>query len=289
MAKAKTSKQIREARDIIADTMKANLTVIGENFISKVMKAYKNATDAQKPYAAKGLEASGFSAYKTEMLETLAFMADTALEDVKKEVPTKKKVKLNDWNEEAVALGEFDKLPKKIKKNVKDQVDLLMQTQKADLEKVVLYQFSSSAKSTDSFDTIEYDLIEKVEDFINGPSIIGGSSAVAGKVINETRSAYFFEEEVLDEIEGFEILNDVPESPICEFIINKVYDKDDPNLGRIEPPLHYNCDSYMVAILKGNLDGREIVPVEIPSSLEKYIQFSCGKNCTGRAHLVEIN
>ncbi len=289
MAKTKISKQIREARDILADAMRDNLITIADTYITKIMKAYKNANDSQKPYAAKGIEASGFASYKEQVLELLAVAADFSLEEAKKEVPTKKKVAMSDWNEEAVKLGEFDKLPKSIKKRLNSQVDLLMQTQKSDLEKVVLYQFSSSVNSTDSASLLEHDLIEKVEDFIDGPSITGGASVVAGRVINETRNAYFFEDEVLEEIDAFQFVNDVPETPICEYLNGKLFLANDPNYGRYLPPLHYNCDSYIIPILSGNLGNRDIDGLDVPSDLEKYVQFGCGKNCTGNLHLVEIN
>lgn len=293
MAKSTVKKDIKKAKEAFLGVMRENLAGISQSMIEQVMKNYRNLSPAQRIKAIKDITPIGIASYRMTMLSSAASVVSTALEKARKEVPKKSKVELSGWDEAAIRLGEFEKLPAKVRKRLKTQIDLLVNTQKADLDKVIMFQFTSSLDSTDSEETIQYDLFEAAEDYVFGNSVDAGAGIMAARGINEARQAFFFDDQVLEEIDAFIFMNEVPNSPICEDLSNegkgKVFAKDDPGLMRYTPPLHYNCDSYILPILKGNLGDQEVELLR-PSSpdLEKYIQFheNC---CTGRVQLAELS
>lgn len=290
MAKNKTRKDIHEARDVLKQIMIEGLQNIADLEIKQIMKNYRAATPSQKINATKNLKESGVAEYKNALLTAMAVIIADAIQKARQEVPTKKKVKMSEWDEEALQLGEYDKLPTKTKKRLKSQVDILVQTQKSDIDKSIALQFSSSVGSTKDEKILEYDLFEASRKYLDGPAIPAGSSVIAARGINEGRQAYFFEDDVLKEIEAFEFKNDIPETPICEDLNGTIFLANDPGFDRYNPPLHFNCDSYILPILNGNLGDREISKLQ-PSKadLEKWIQFHDGKCCSGRVHLQNVD
>jgi len=290
MAKAKVKKEIVEAAALLKELMIENLTFVAESMIDQIMRNYKKLTPSKRYDSIKDLNAKGMKEYKDEMLAAMAVISAMAIENARKEIPAASKVKLSEWNESALSLGEFEKLPPKVRNRLKSQVDLLLNTQKSDLDKVIMFQFSSSLESTDSEDIIRHDIFESAEDFILGPSIDAGAGVVAARGINEARQAFFFDDEVLEEVDAFQFVNDAPETPICDDLNGKIFAADDPEFQRYTPPLHYNCKSYIIPILKGKLGDRKIERLK-PSKadLDKYVQFSGEKCCTGRVMLYDIN
>lgn len=290
MGKVTVRKDIKEAREILADIMREHLSDMAETRIDQIMKNYKALTPARKIDAIKNLPEISTSHYKKNLLKALAVIAGDAIEKARKEVPKASKVKLSEWNEEKLALGEFDDLPPKVRKRLTSQVDVLLKTQKDDLDKRIMLQFSSSVETTDSGDIIRYDVFESAEDYILGPSVDAGSGVMGARAINEARQAFFFDDEVLEEIDAFQFKNDVPETPICEDLNGKIFAKDDPEYMRYYPPLHFNCDSYVLPILKGNLKDRKISRLKpSDSELDKYVQFSGDDNCKCRVMLITID
>lgn len=289
---SRVKKDIEEATKIMIEIMKEGLKNIAELEINQIMKNYRNLTKANKVKAIKDIKESGVSEYKNSLLTAMAVVVADAIESARKEVPKASKVKLAEYDEDSLKLGEFDKLPPKVKKRLKGQIDILVQTQKADLDKAIMLQFNSSYESTNDEKLLEYDLYEASDKYIEGPAIPAGSSVVSARGINEARSAFFFEPDVLEEIDAFEFRNDEPETPICQDLNGTIFSADDPGWERYQPPLHFSCDSYIVPILKGKLGDREIERLQ-PSDkdLEKWIQFHEHNNkcCSGRVGLINID
>jgi hypothetical protein len=95
--------------------------------------------------------------------------------------------------------------------------------------------------------------------------------------VNDTRTAFFFDEDTLDEIESFTFVNADPVSPICQDLAGTTFAKDDPDADRYFPPLHHNCKSYIVPNLAGAKDNPEIDETGLKPSdpkLERYITLS---------------
>lgn len=272
MAKSNARRLIRESRIALRELMMVSLSKIASNVIEDVMKNYRNSIPSQQINATKGVATRGMNEYKAELKEALAVIAREAIEDAKKEIPNGKKIKFS----------ELDRLAPEVAKRVLNQSELLVGKQLADLKSKIFFQFSSSQASTDSESTIEKDLQDAGDDFIEGVSVTAGASASASTIVNESRSAFFYQDDTLEEIEAFQFVNDSPVTDICEDLNGSIFAKDDPDADRYRPPLHWNCDSYIIPILVGNLKGREVGGLK-PSNkkLEDQIQFSdkCAEHC----------
>lgn len=261
------SKEMREL-------MQENLRVLSRHLIKQMMARARGATAAGRMNVPKTVEAKGRAAYKKTLAEALTQVADQALAGARLEVPSKQSLQFAD-----------KKLPKKTSKVVDVQAGLLSETQIADLEKSVFFQFTHSIDSTDSMDLVEKDLLEAADHFIEGPSVLAGASNVVSLVTNTSRNAFFFEDEVLEEIENFTFVNADPVSPICEDLSGRIFAKDDPEADRYFPPLHHNCKSFIVPNLVGTKKTADPIGLK-PSSAElnKFVTLSEAERCCGKSH-----
>lgn len=273
MARKSISKQIKDSKEETQDTMQINLAFISDSMIDQVMKNKKRLSDAQVLNSTKDIKPKGINAYKSDLKATLAVISSLALDQARSEVPMASKVKLME-NEERLLFGEFEQLPSPIKKRINSSNQLLIGTQISDLEKAIFFQFGSSVSSDKSDSEIEFDMKEKAESYITGNAISAGSSVVAANMVNEARNAFFFQDDVLDQIEAFQFMNGDPVSIICNDLAGTIFAKDDPNAFRYTPPLHYNCKSWIRPILK--LKSNQIIVKFKPSTkkIEETIQFS---------------
>jgi hypothetical protein len=277
--KSTVRRQISQGALALRAVMEENLSFIGQSLVDQVMSRLSRLPESQRMKAIDDLELKGVMGYKERLLAALAVVAFDALKAVRLEVPAAKNVKLAE-DEDAIQLGEFEKLPASIRNKVFKQYQLLAATQLVDLEKAVKFQFNHSVDSTDSMNLIRADLEDAAFEYTTGPRILAGAASMAAQVINETRNSFFDTDEVQEEIEAFEFVNGDPVSAICNDLAGTIFDKNDPNRFRYTPPLHFNCKSYIVPILSGNLRGREVTDLK-PSTqkLEDSIQFSealCG-------------
>src|SRR5687768_9518270 len=195
MAKVNVRKQINDSKDALKEVMLAHLSEIAESLVEQIMSNYRKLTPSTRQNAIKDIKVKGMGDYKKDLLNSMAIVAGLALDGARSEVPAKSKVKLSEWDEGEVLLGQFEKLPSKVRKRLKSQLELLTATQKNDLEKIVMFQFTSSVESTDSEETIRYDLFESAEKYLNGPSVDAGSGVLAARTVNESRQAFFFDDE----------------------------------------------------------------------------------------------
>lgn len=288
--KYRARNQITEATNAMRDLMQSYLNETATKMIEKVMKNVRNLPDASKLNAIKNIPWYGVTEYKAALLEAMTLVSSEALAQARKEVPAAKKVKLGEW----------ENLPASIRKRLTAKNTLLINTQMSDLEKAIFFQFQSSVDSTDSLDTLEQDLIEASDSYVFGQAIVGGSGVISAEIVNEARSAFFYADDVLEEIDAFVFVNENPVTDICIDLNGTVFAKDDPGRDRYQPPLHFNCKSSIQAILKGNLDhalkkyGQEEIQKLKPSksAYEDTIQFAhkCSHTNLGmkQEHLVSI-
>ena len=226
--------------------MKENTAIMGRALVKRVMSRLSKTSAATRTSAIKNQKISGTSKYSAALLDQLAETSERALMRARGEVPKQKNAKL----------AEFELLPKDLQKRLKSQSKLLAETQAADLEKAVFFQFNSGIDQPDEF--IRRDLNEAVDTFSEGPSVTASAGNSTALAVNEARNAFFFSNDVLEEVYAFKFVNTDPISAICRNISNegagRVFDKDDPAAASFMPPLHHNCKSYIVPILKGGAE-----------------------------------
>lgn len=278
MAKSTVRRQIQQGSLALKKVMQDHLSEIGQNMIDQIMSKLNRLPESQR-MKALDVEPVGQQAYRESLLAALAVLAYDALKAVRLEVPGAKSVKLA-GDEERLLLGEFEELPASIRNKIYKLYQILYTTQLGDLEKAISFQFAHSIDSTDSMALIKADLEDAAYEYTTGNRIAAGAASMSAQVINETRNSFFDTEEALEQIEAFQFVNGDPVSAVCQDLAGTIFAADDPNRFRYTPPLHFNCKSYIVPILNGNLRGREIVPFK-PSTaeIEDSIQFSevvCG-------------
>lgn len=255
--------------------MQEGIRGIAEDLVGQVVSKAKSASSAQLPTLTKDIAVRGKAKYKAALFDAMSVLAARAETQARKEVPSKKWIKLSE-TQNYIRLSEFDSLPKKVQKKISATADLLAESQSADLEKAVFFQYQNSFDSTDSMDLIAKDLATAAEDYVTSSSVVAASGNTAAAIVNTARNAFFFEPEVAAEVDSFTFVNGDPVSPICQDLAGTTFDSNDPESGRYLPPLHFNCKSYIVPNLKGGR-SREIDPTGLKPSnpdLEKFIQLS---------------
>ncbi len=258
-------KLIRDSSRELEAIMQEGLAVIADNLIGQVMSSARQLPNSRRLEAIKGLEPKGIQDYRSNILDAMALVATDAINEARKEVPKAKKVKL----------AEVDKLPPKLRDKVKTRMGLLVGKQIGDLLKVIEFAYTTNEDTTDSDNTVEEDIRDSALGFLDSTALKMGASITAATVVNEAREAFFFDDDVLEEIDAFQFKNGDPVTPICQDLDGTIFAKDDPDAFRFTPPLHWNCKSFIVPILKGGLGSRETEKLK-PSkkSLEDDIQFS---------------
>lgn len=259
---------IGECKKEIKDVMQTGLKNIADAMISQLISKASKATPSQQRSLVNSISQPGSGAYKIALTNCLASTADGALIQARKEVPKAKNVKL----------AEFDDLPKEIQDKIKAQANLLTDSQLADLEKAIYFQFDASIDSTDSMATLEKDLDDAVDKYLEGVSVDAAAGNVASTVVNAARNAFFFSDDVVEQIASFTFTNPAPISPICQDLAGTTFAKDDASATRYFPPLHHNCKSYLVPNLTdGPRADKEVEDLK-PSKadLEKYITLHEG-------------
>tara|TARA_Y100001963_G_C6788573_1_gene454272 strand:- start:151 stop:1125 length:975 start_codon:yes stop_codon:yes gene_type:complete len=286
---------LKDSEKGVLDVMQSNLAYMADSIINKVVAKESGLSESQKLDAVKGITASGLNEYKRELLDLLTVIAYETLRHTKKEVP-KAKFKLSEDEIYSIKFVESSKvkklkgkdvknkkietmwknLPPKVRRRIKLQQELLVKTQLSDLEKAIFFQYATSAEQRLAIEEIKKAMQENAEDFIDGPSVRAGAPLTAHQTIGEARSAFFVDPEVDKEIQAFEFINNYPvnRTPICEELNGTIFAKDDPNMFKFTPPLHWNCRSMIVPILIGDLKGRKIKKLKIKKANEKYLQFS---------------
>lgn len=271
-SKSEARKQIREGGRQLKELMQDGLAQIGENMIAQIKSNMKGLTASNRLSAINGIKPVGIADYKANVLDAMAILAHDGIDQARKEVPKAKKIRLVETN--------LDKLPPKLRDKILTRNQLLVGKQIGDLQAAIEFAYSTNEDTTDSDDQIVQDMRDSAAGFIDGTAIEAGANLTAATVINDARDAFFFDDQVLEEIEAFEFVNGDPVSPICQDLAGTVFAKDDPNLGRYTPPLHWNCKSAIFPILNGNLGNKEIEKLKpSKSELDKYVQFSEHSSC----------
>jgi hypothetical protein len=253
----------------VKKVMQDNLKSILQNYEGQIRSGWKNATAAQRRNLALQLTPKGVSDFKNALQEILAQVATNALAAAKKETPkaSKLNIKLSDRIRLAVKAprgGYFDALPDAIKNIIKNAAGLVVQTQTADLNKIVTFQFASSADSTQDVDQVLTDIdgavLPTLDDGATGQgmSIDAAAGNAVSRAVNQARMEWFFEPEVLDTLESFTFTNEDPVSPICQELDDTTWAKGDPDIDRYTPPLHHNCKSRIVPNENGDPDNPDI-------------------------------
>jgi len=271
----KPSSLIEKKSGEVKSLMVEKLTLIKEKMLADITRYYKQLPASKKLKAIKMVTPGYSRKFKDELRGALASASALALEAARKEVPSKSKVKLKNSDEIMKVLDpegtfkfdDFSKLPPHVQALLALQSDLVVEKVVGDLADRVSFQFVSSSTSTDSLELIIHDLNQAADAVIASPNIQAAATNSVSTMVNETRSSFFFDPEVIDAVSSFTFINADPVSEICKSLAGMVFEVSDAEALRYNPPLHHNCKSYLQANLKGAKNSPEITG--LPSISEK--------------------
>lgn len=249
---------------MVKSLMQDGLKAIKDDLNKQITSQYKGATARQKLSIGLNITPKT-SVYEKSLREGLAKVATDALKAAKKLTPkANKSVKLSETMrlDDQVG-GYFDGLPSNIQAIVRAQAGTIAQTQSADINKIVMFQYGSSQSSTDNIDQIITDINNVVDPTIDGAtgqgmSIDAASGNSVSSTFNQAQLNWFFEPEVLATLESFTFTNEDPVSEICQQLDGTTWAANDPDLDRYSPPLHHNCKSRLVPNEKGDNNNPDI-------------------------------
>lgn len=238
----------------IKSVMQENLHDILDSYEKQIRSAWKSTNPNARRNLALQLNPKGVSDYAAALREQLAIIANRSLVGARKETPqaNKKNIKLSESIQLAAPKGGYyDALPAGIKNIVKNQAGLIADTQAQDINKIVSFQFLSSADSTNDVDQVIADIdsavLPTIEDGATGAgmSIDAAAGNAVSSTVNQARLEWFFEPDVLSTIESFTFTNEDPISEICQELDGTTWAVGDPDIDRYTPPLHHNCKSRL--------------------------------------------
>lgn len=256
---------IIEASDDIVKTMEKGVKSIGLNLVDQYVTQWKKLPQSQKVSATRKVQIKGKKEYEKQLFEAFQKWSSKAINQAQKEVG----IKLSE-----IKLAEFEDLDLETRNRLKAESQLIVDTQMDSLKNDTALVYNGSLSETDSIKIIEGDLKDEVDKQINSPSVQTGARNASAFIVNESRNAFFFTDDVIEQIQAFRFTNPAPVSPICKDLTGRVFAADDPEASRFFAPLHHNCKSYLVPILAARKTPAKIDPRGLKPSnpeLEKFI------------------
>ena len=250
LKKSRARAQIIEGSAALKQVMQEGLAVTAAGIIDQVMRGYRSLTDSQRFNAVKGVTVTGANEYKASVLDALSVIASDAIKQARKEVPSKKDVKLSD----DIRLSDFDSLPAGLRTKILALAQQLTGKQLADLQSYVFFQYQNSIDSTDDEGVLEADLEAAAQDYIESSGLSAGAATMSSRVVNDSRDYFFSDDQVAPEIVAYQFVNGDPVTEVCQELAGTVFPADQPDWERYQPPLHWNCKSVIIPVIGTKLD-----------------------------------
>lgn len=246
----------------ISEVVRTSLQFSGNKFINDTMNRAKQLPESRKQEATNKVVVGGAKKFRDELKVMLSEAAALAIDGARKEIPSKKDVELNSAEADFVRLtekygdlseikfSEFSSLPAHIQVLIAKQADLISEQHLNDLKAKLSFTYSSIDLRSKDANVVKQNMEEALAEAIESNKVVIAGENVAALMVNEGRSSFFFEPDVLEEIHSFTFMNGDPKSPICKELAGKTFNTNDAESLRYSPPLHHNCKSYLRANLK---------------------------------------
>ena len=259
-AEAKTAKGLidQQAKPTL-EIMQSNLKFIGEKLIADITKNYKKLSESNKLNAVDNLKIGGVVAFKKQLRGVLNVSATKSLDMVENETGIHD-VKLKDDIEVLELLEKYpsktikfagdDKLPKHSKKLVQLQSSTLAEKMATDLQDIVTFAYIQNEQKTNDIAVLQEEMNAAAKKYQEGSTVNTASITSTSTIVNQTRNEFFFAPEVIEQIYAFRFNNSAPKAAICKTLTGQVFATDDTKFFQYSPPLHFNCKSYLSAIMQ---------------------------------------
>lgn len=221
---------IDKASDDIFNALQKDLVVKGNKFVDNFIKEAKTLNEDKREQAINNTEFPSYNDTIKSIDNILNEVANKAEKQALSEVKlTKKTDNRSDYLSQS-------------------QVDQAMNT----LKSAVTLNLSLSSQSKDGLEQIATQANKTVKSVAESATMQKISAILASHVTNATRNDVFTDDEIKESITAFKFVNSSPESAICKEMVGTVLSSDDDNYFRYQTPLHYNCKSTWVPILREN-------------------------------------
>jgi hypothetical protein len=246
----------------ISEVIRASLEFSGNKFIVDTLNRAKQLPDDKKQKATDKVIVGGSKKFKDALKAPLAEAASLAIESARKEIPSKKDVELKTVEKDLIRLSEkygdiseiklndLSKLPGYMQVLIAKQADLISQHSLDEMKARLSFTYSSIDLKSKDMNVVKQNMEESLSEFIASSQVAVKGENVAALMVNEGRSSFFFDEDVLEEIHSFTFMNRDPKSPICKELAGVTFNTNDAESLRYSPPLHHNCKSFLRANLK---------------------------------------
>lgn len=155
---------------------------------------------------------------------------------------------------------DLKKLPKDARDRIVQAALLIAGYQEDDIEKAVYFAFNENFTVDADADMVIAKMQKASDDYFEKQNIFTASVNASSNVVNNTRDEVFRSEDVFAEIESFVFMNASPETEICKSLVGRVFSKEEYETTPFLPPLHHNCDSYIVAQTLGAEGNKSLTP-----------------------------
>lgn len=258
-AEAKTAKGLidQQAKPTL-EIMQSNLKFIGEKLIADITKNYKKLSDSSKLNAVDNLKLGGVAAFRKQLRGVLNVSAtkslgmvenETGLHDVKLKDNQEVLELLEEYSSKTIKFAGDDKLPKHSKKLVQLQSSTLADKMATDLQDIVTFAYIQNEQKTNDIAVLQEEMNAAAKKYQEGSTVNTASITSTSTVVNQTRNEFFFAPEVIEQIYAFRFNNSDPKAAICKTLTGQVFATDDTKFFQYSPPLHFNCKSYLSAIM----------------------------------------
>jgi phage gp29-like protein len=251
--KNNASKAIKDQGEILKEFMIEALTARRDKLLNNTRKILDNNKTKSRRKEVISQPIPDVKKYKNDITEMLLKISADATNQVKKELNLDSSLKLS--KEE-----DLKDITSTTKNRLQSEVDLIVNSQDADLSKNLFFSFNNDLDNTDSTDSLIKKMKESSDKYINGPSILAGASNFASNAINNARNDVYHDKNVTNLIESFTIFNPDPKAPICQQLSGRTITIEEYNTGNL-PPYHHNCNTIVIANLKTEKNNPPISPL----------------------------
>ena len=182
-------------------------------------------------------------------------LADTTLKATKQV-----KSELGMPNLELATKEELASLLPKTRERLRAEIDLIIDSQEADLSKNLFFSYNNNLNNTDSTDKIIEGMKKGSDKYLLGAALVVGAANFISNAVNNARNDIFQDPAASNEIESYTIVNPAPETAICKAMAGRTISKAEYLSGDL-PPYHHNCKSIVVANLVGGKNNPKLSPL----------------------------
>ena len=268
---------IESGNDLLKEIIDFHMPKIKKTYNDQIFFAWDILGEDEKYLATDDLiiPVAIYGEFLKDMEQGLAEIASFTIDDTAAQIDLKV-LTLSEPKFKRTKLNKLNTIPTSVRKRVEKQSELFTDSIIADYKKDVMFIYDQNWQLKKK--EVETLLDQGYLTFISAKKIENAIESQSAQVVNETRNAVFTSPEAKEQGLVFEFWNpnDNSSTPLCRFLNGTLFYSDDPYFDYFTCPLHYNCRSTFIPLLKIP-NGKEVTglpsPDSLPADAKKYLQF----------------